>query len=191
MTDFIPDKLKHEFNHLGQQRDDNAWTIGDRALSLEREMTVIIDGEEALINRNTEELMTRGAFYSGVAAEVRCVAQTVRDYMYVSRNVSKATRHRYDMLGRHHHKAIVPHAKGVQKVHKALCEEWLEKADDYGGNIGPVWALRLWLGEKDGAPAWWEGALKRLRKLAARIAEDEEAPAKVRNACSELERRLR
>jgi len=161
-SQIVPPEFQEMLVHFAEDGDRSAWGIGDIAATLEEELITI-----------PNELIWKavGSFSSRSY-------HTIRDYAYTSRNVPMAIRQRYDMMGRHHLKALIPH---VDKMGgwDAACNAVLSWGDDYGGNLIPVHALRAKLADGSEDPAWLR-RLRRMRASGERLASDSEAPLEVR-----------
>lgn len=177
-SQIVPVELQQRLQQHAHQSDLSSWMIGDIAVLLEDEYSTTRD--DGTVTRTVPV----GVLHNAIGVFANRSGETVRDYAYVSRRVPPAIREEFDMLGRHHHKAAADVAKGDTKQHRALCLKWLEMSDDYGGQIGSVGAFRMWLKQQNGAPAAWESRLERAKGLCGKLAEDKEAPAKVRRAAS-------
>lgn len=167
-SDLVPVEFQHLLMDFAEQGDRSAWGIGDIALTLVEELPGVEKQE----------------IYKAVGLFSNRVPATVRDYCYVSKSVPVRIRNEYDMLGRHHFKALIPHVEDGNWA--ALCDTVLSWADDYGGQVPPVWVVREKLaGNED--PMWLR-RLSRARASAAKIADDEEAPFDVRGYSNEYVR---
>lgn len=166
----IPEEFQYRLQQLGYQADSSEWAIGDLVSILEDEFP----GVPKYVLHNA------AGQYCGRAGA------TVRDYVYVSRRVSENLREEFDMLGRHHHKAICDYAQGDEDKHREICQKWLELADNYGGGIGPVHALRTWLEHDQEFPPAWLEYVKALRNSVERIKKSEEAPGKLKKICARV-----
>jgi hypothetical protein len=83
-------------------------------------------------------------------------------------------------LSFHKHRAILRKSHGDLEAHRSICNAWLETADEYGGNPGSLDALVSWL-DRDGSPApRWHRRLRNMRKNAASLVEDDQAPEGLR-----------
>lgn len=168
----IPDEFQYRLQQLGYQADSSEWAIGDLVSILEDECPGV----------------PKFMLHNAAGQYCKRAGATVRDYVYVSRRVpcncpGKCVRHDFDVLGRHHHKAICDYAQGNIDLHREICEKWLALADNYGGGIGPVHALRTWLENDQEFPNPWVEWLKTIRKHAEKIGKDEDAPQKLRSIC--------
>lgn len=174
-SQIVPTDLQHRLEQHSFQADTSSWLIGDIAVILEDEYTVVKDGK-------TIHTVPLAELHRAIGVFAHRGSETIRDYAYVSRRVTQELRSEYDMLGRHHHKAIADVAKGDEAKHRELCASWLAKADDYGGSIGSVGSLRLWLRDRRHNVKPWETRLSRARTACSALAADAEAPASVRAA---------
>ena len=175
-SQIVPTDLQHRLEQHSFQADTSSWHIGDIAVILEDEYTVHkADGTVV----HTVPLVE---LHKAIGVFAHRSSDTIRDYAYTSRRVPEDLRTEFDMLGRHHHKAIADVAKGDRDKHRALCAWWLEKADAYGGQIGSVGALRLGLKDRRAKLKPWELRLSRARTACSALAADKEAPAGVRAA---------
>jgi hypothetical protein len=177
-SQIVPVELQHRLQQHAHQSDLSSWIIGDIAVILEDEYTI------AKVDGTITHTVPLHELHAAIGQFASRSSETIRDYGYTSRRVTQDLRDEFDMLGRHHHKAIADIAKGNEAKHRELCAKWLEKADDYGGQIGSVGALRLWLKHGRKAPAAWESRLERARGLCARLEADDAAPPKVRAAAA-------
>jgi hypothetical protein len=176
-SQIVPTDLQHRLEQHSFQADTSSWLIGDIAVILEDEYTVVKDGK-------TIHTVPLAELHRAIGVFAHRSSDTIRDYAYVSRRVTQELRSEYDMLGRHHHKAIADVARGDAAKHADMCAKWLARADDYGGQIGSVGSLRLWLKDKRHTPKAWESRLARARALCASLAADKEAPPSVQAAAS-------
>lgn len=163
-SQIIPPEFQDQLMQYGETGDISSWGIGDIGAVLEDELPGV----------------PKGKLHNAIGQFCNRSSETVRDYVYTSRRVPKVLRDEYDMLGRHHHKAIADYAKGDIHLHRDYCERVLEKMDDFGGNIMPVGTLREWLQRENGVPSpeiLWN---QRTEKAALRWADasmDKEAKA--------------
>ena len=173
----LPDAMQARLAQLGHMNDVTAWEIGDLSVWMFDYCTV----SGALINPVTEEPMKSHVLYATIAKAAGKSPHSIRDYHYTSARVPKSIRERYDILGRHHFKALCPHFGTTQELTK-LCDIVLSWSDDYGGQLISVAALRHKLTGKDGGPAAWEKRLKTATNACKRLGADDAAPAFVRSA---------
>ena len=173
----LPDAMQARLAQLGHMNDVTAWEMGDLATWMFDYCTV--DG--TLINPVTEEEMPSHVLYATIAKAAGKSPHSIRDYHYTSSRVPISIREKYHMLGRHHFKALCPHFQTQQDLCK-LCDIVLAWADNYGGVIISVAALRHKLTGKDGGPAPWEKWLKTMRNAAKKLAGDEATPQFVKSA---------
>ena len=172
----LPDAMEARLAQLGHMNDVTAWEMGDLATWMFNYCTK--SGE--LINPVTKEEMHGYVLYNAIAKAASKSPHSIRDYHYTSSRVPKPIREKYDMLGRHHFKALCPHFTTVQELTK-LCDIVLSYGDEYGTLIS-VAALRHKLTGKDGGPAPWEKWLKTMRNAAKKLAADDAAPQFVKSA---------
>ena len=173
----LPDAMEARLAQLGHMNDITAWEMGDLATWMFDYCTV--DG--TLINPVTEEEIPSYVLYNAIAKAAGKSPHSIRDYHYTSSRVPLSIRERYDILGRHHFKALCPHFDTVQDLTK-LCDIVLSWSDDYGGELISVAALRHKLTGKDGGPAPWEKWLKTATNACKKLAADDAAPAFVKSA---------
>ena len=162
---------------LGHMNDVTAWEMGDLATWMFDYCTI----NDTLINPVTEEEMKSYELYNAIAKAAGKSPHSIRDYHYTSRRIPPSIREKYDVLGRHHFKALCPHFSTTQELSK-LCDIVVSWSDDYGGQLISVAALRLKLSGKDGGPADWEKKLKTATNAAKKLASDLQAPSFVRSA---------
>jgi len=141
------DEVEARLQQLGYQNDITAWEIGDLTEYVFVLCSRVIDDKEVLIDPQTEEPIKSSVLYNAVGKHAGKAPAAIRDYRYTSRHVPISIRHEYHMLGRHHWKALIPHAKTVEDL-QWWGNQILEWADDYGGQIITVAALRAKLSEK-------------------------------------------
>jgi hypothetical protein len=173
----VPTDLQHRLEQHSFQADTSSWLIGDIAVILEDEYSVIKDGK-------TIHTVPRAELHRAIGVFAHRGSETIRDYAWLSRLVPGELRAEFDMLGRHHQRAIAVVAKGDIEKHRELCNKWLAKADDFGGSIGSVGALRMWLKDRRHTPKPWESRLERAKSLCNALAADKEAPPSVQAAAS-------
>lgn len=176
-SQIVPTELQHRLEQHSFQADTSSWMIGDIAVMLEDEYSVHKDG-------TVVHTVPLGELHRAIGVFAHRSSDTIRDYAYTSRRVPEDLRVEFDCLGRHHHKAIADVAKGDKDKHRALCQWWLEKADNYGGQIGSVGALRLGLKDRRARLKPWELRLSRARTACSALAADNEAPPAVRQAAA-------
>ena len=172
----LPDAMQARLAQLGHMNDVTAWEMGDLATWMFDYCTV----GDKLINPVTEEEMPSHVLYTTIAKAAGKSPHSIRDYHYTSSRVPLSIRERYDILGRHHFKALCPHFETTQELTK-LCDIVLSWSDDYGGELISVAALRHKLSDGDGK-AQWEKRLKRAVSACKSLAKDEAAPAFIRSA---------
>lgn len=171
----VPQPVQDELIALADVGDDNEYRTGDIVCEQEEENTVVKPDGTRTFRIPMSQLYAALGQHRGKSGD------TMRDWGYVSRRVTFAIRESYDMLFRSHHKAIADYAKGDEVEHARLCDEWLKRSADYGGSIGTVEALRLWLDTQNGAPSRWNMRLRRVVRALHRLEEDEDAPVDVRH----------
>ena len=181
----LPDAIQEKFAEFGQQNDTSGWEIGWLTAWVFNHCTVVVDGKKKLINPQTEEpLMSKELYYAiAEATEVKS-HHSVRTYHDTAKHVPPSVKGDYP-LGMNHWKAIIPHVDGtVTDLRKMadICLSW-------SGGVPSVAYVRARLAGKDGAPAKWEGRLKRVTSTCKRLAQDEQAPAFVRRAAELFIRR--
>ena len=137
----LADEVEARLQQLGFQNDVTAWEIGDLTEWLFQLLTRVIDDKEVLVDPQTEEVIGAGVLYATVAKHAGKAPAAIRDYRYTSRHIPIGVRQDYHMLGRHHWKALIPHAKTTEDL-RWWGNQILEWADDYGGAIITVAALR-------------------------------------------------
>lgn len=165
----IPPTLAERLEALADNADNVEYKIGDLA---EEAFALFWEDLTAEFPHATKKW-----YYTGLGDLCGKSWETVRSYHYVSKNVPPSVREQFPALYRNHHKAIIPYAKGELAKHIELCEWWLSKADEYGGSVGGVTALRATLAEKEPNPTpMWARRLGRLTREAEAIKDDPEAP---------------
>ena len=162
---------------LGHMNDITAWEMGDLATWMFDYCTV----GDKLINPATEEEMKSHELYNTIAKAASKSPHSIRDYHYTSKRVPISIRERYDVLGRHHFKALCPHFETVQDLTK-LCDIVISWADNYDGVIISVAALRHKLSGKDGGPAQWEKWLKTASNACSKLVAYEATPGFINTA---------
>ena len=173
----LPDAMQARLAQLGHMNDVTAWEMGDMSVWMFDYCTI----DDTLINPVTEEEIPSHVLYTTIAKAAGKSPHSIRDYHYTSSRVPPSIREKYGVLGRHHFKALCPHFSTVQELSK-LCDIVLSWADDYGGAIISVAALRHKLTGKDGGPAQWEKWLKTATNACKKLADDEAAPQFVKSA---------
>jgi len=172
----LPDAMEARLAQLGHMNDVTAWEIGDLCTWMFSYCTI----NDTLINPVTEEEIPSYVLYNAIAKAASKSPHSIRDYHYPSSRVPISIREKYDVLGRHHFKALCPHFSTVQQLLK-LCDIVISWSEDYGTIIS-VAALRHKLAGKDGSPAQWEKRLKTAVSACTNLAKDEAAPAFIRAA---------
>ena len=179
----LSDAIEARLAQLGRQNDITAWEIGDIAVFIFDHCTV--DGK--LINPQSEEEIQSSVLYNSIAKATQVKSfHSVRDYHYTSKNIPPSVREDYPEFGRHLWKALVPHSDGtVTGLRKLadICQSWSDSGTP------SVAYVRARLAGKDGAPAKWEGRLRRVTSTCKRLAQDEQAPQFVRRAAELFIRR--
>jgi hypothetical protein len=175
------DEVEARLAQVGAQADMSAWELGDLAVWITEQVRV----GDKYIDPATEEELTAYQIYKEIGKHARKAPESIRDYAYTSRNVPMSVRQAYPQLGRHHFKALIPHYSTLDELY-AWCDKIMLWADDYAGVVIPVHALRNKLQENgNGAPAW-QKRFKRLLSIAKRLADDEGAPAFVRQIANRV-----
>jgi hypothetical protein len=172
------DEVEARLQQLGYQNDITAWEIGDLTEYVFHLCSRVMDDKEVLIDPQTEEPIKSSVLYNAVGKHAGKAPAAIRDYRYTSRNVPISIRHEYHMLGRHHWKALIPHAKTVEDL-QWWGNQILEWAEDYNGQIISVAALRMKLAAKeDGGERAWAKTYRLARKHCDKLIsyKDEEAP---------------
>lgn len=163
----IPEEIQMRLMHLGQLGDEAAWEIGDIGIELEAAYPEI----------QKQEIYSMMGQYCGRTGS------TVRDHVRISRAVNDSIRVEFDMLCRNHWRAMLPHCDTDEEL-VAMASWWLQQADDYGGKIGSVAALRYAL-QEDGPPRW-ERRVIRIARGCRLVAEDKAAPHEIREYCNDF-----
>lgn len=194
----LPEKINNRLQHLGFQNDYSAMEMGREVHLLFEHYLVELNEEWKLIDPNTRGEITPGDVYREAAKSAMKPIPSMRDYHYTARNVSPDLELEFHMLGRHHWKALIPRCSKVgyklwEVANQGDLAEWayriLEWADDYGGQIISVAALRDKLSsDGDGASPMWSKRYKRAYKLCKLLAEDAECPGHLRSAAEAFRR---
>lgn len=157
--DLIPVSLQHELMALADQGDAAAWRLGDITEEL------------------CEEYKTRGVkpkeVYAAVGLYSGKVTDTIRGYRYLSSRVPGKLRKAYPQLTRGHHKIIADKARGDPKIHKSLCDAFIEEV-----GFGSVERLAAWVGNPN-APIDWVRVMKRISSGARKLLECEGIDPKI------------
>jgi len=161
---------------LGHMNDITAWEIGDLSVWMFDYCTV----GDKLINPVTEEEMPSHELYNTIAKAASKSPHSIRDYHYTSKRVPISIREKYDVLGRHHFKALCPHFETVQDLTK-LCDIVVSLSSPDGDLISVV-DLRRRLSGQDGGPAQWEKRLKTATTACKKLVADDATPGFVRDA---------
>lgn len=168
----IPQDMQDQLAALAEAGDNAEWALGD--LVNEFMQLYFEDAKAELPSITKVDVYTAVGHFCGRSAE------TVRAYAYCSAHVPPKVREEYPALSRNHHKSLIPHAKGDIAKHRALCEEWLTKADEFAGSVGGVTALRAWLTNSGPEPlAPWVLRATRLVKAAEALRDEPTAPPAV------------
>ena len=180
----LPDKTEAQFTQAGADNDNSAWKLGELTeVTFQLHTVQDEDGKDILIDRNTEEPITAWELYNICATAANKSPHSMRDYRGSARSVPRSVHEKYP-LGRHHWKAISPKCKSVQELEK-MADIVLSWSD----GVPSVAYVRARLAGKDGAPAKWEGRLKRATSTCKRLEADESAPSFVRRAAELFIRR--
>jgi len=172
----LPDAMEARLAQLGHMNDITAWEMGDLAAWMFDYCTV----GDKLINPVTEEEMPSHVLYATIAKAASKSPHSIRDYHYTSKRVPISIREKYDVLGRHHFKALCPHFETVQDLTK-LCDIVVSLSSPDGDLISVV-DLRRRLSGQDGGPAQWEKSLKTATNACSRLVADDATPGFVRDA---------
>ena len=172
----LPDAMEARLAQLGHMNDITAWEMGDLATWMFDYCTV----GDKLINPVTEEEMPSHVLYATIAKAASKSPHSIRDYHYTSKRVPISIREKYDVLGRHHFKALCPHFETVQDLTK-LCDIVVSLSSPDGDLISVV-DLRRRLSGQDGGPAQWEKRLKTATNACKKLAGDDAAPQFVKSA---------
>jgi len=144
-----------------------------------------VDGKTILINPATEDEISPYDIYAEIARHANKSVHSIRDYIYTSRNVPLSVREAYPQFGRHHLKSLIPHFQTLDELY-ALCEKVAQWSEELGVPVMSVAALRHRLKENGTPHPEWERRFKRLLSIAKRLADDEGAPAFVRQIASKV-----
>ena len=146
------------------------------------------------ITELAEEYQTEGdwrvpasKFFAAVALYAEgCSSSTCRSYYGVASKNPQDVVDAYPTLSFHKHRAILGKSHGDLEEHRRLCDAWVATADSYGGNPGSVDALRAWLDGGEKPIKRWMRRLASLRRAAAALNEDEEAPEDLRRLAGRI-----
>jgi hypothetical protein len=171
--DIVPSDVQERLESVGGQGDTTEWDLGD----------IVVEYFDLYWEDVKAEIagITKGAVYNAIGQFCSRKGQTIRDYERVSRSVPVKLREEFDMLGRHHHRVIIPYSKGDAGEHKKICMWALQQSDQYGGNLIPVHALAAALKDMY-APApdpSWKQRLERIRAQIEKLIGEPEAPPEV------------
>jgi len=172
----LPDAMTARLAQLGHMNDVTAWEMGDLATWMFDYCTI----GDKLINPATEEEIPSHVLYAAIAEAAGKSPHSIRDYKYTSTRIPISIREKYDVLGRHHFKALCPFFTTVQELTK-LCDIAVSLTSPDGSLIS-VADLRRRLAGQDGGPAPWEKSLKSATNACKRLVADEAAPAFVKSA---------
>jgi hypothetical protein len=184
----VPPALQARLQQVGNQGDLAEYEIGDIGNELAHEykhlMKKWIDPEGV----EHEPALTMGALWSAIGQFCGRSPHTVRDYMFVSKNVKPRLRRKYHMLGRTVQKTLIGVSQGDQKKHEEMCEKVLALADDerFNGTIPPVSVVRDWMYKQDGAPPEWHRWVNVARSTCEKLAKSEEAPAGTKRGATQF-----
>ena len=167
----LPDAMTARLAQLGHMNDITAWEMGDLAVWMFDYCTI----GDKLINPATEEEIPSYVLYATIAEAAGKSPHSIRDYHYTSARVPISIREKYDVLGRHHFKAICPHFETVQELTK-LCDIVVSLTSPAGELIS-VADLRRRLSGKDGGPAKWEKWLKTASTACKKLVADDATPS--------------
>ena len=173
----LDDRIEARFAQLGHQNDVTVWELGwltewtfDHCSRVEDGKKIYVDGDENVVP--SYELYNIIAKASQVTS-----VHSLRNWHGVAKNVSPKLKEDYP-LGLSHWKAIIPHCNNEKELRK-MADIVVSWADDFGGAIISVAALRHKLKGKNG-PADWEKKLKTATNACKKLAADEAAPQFVR-----------
>ena len=177
----LPEKIEQRFAQYGHQNDLSAWEIGwltvwtfDYCKRMDK------DGNRILVDDDENEIKVYELYnIIAKATQVKSV-HSIRNWHGVAKNVSPSLKEDYQ-LGLSHWKAIIPHCNNEKELRK-MADIVVSWADDYGGAIISVAALRHKLTGKDGVPAPWEKRLKTAANACKKLAADDAAPQFVKSA---------
>ena len=178
----LPEIIEQRFAAYGHQNDLSAWEIGwftvwvfDYCARTDK------DGKKIYVD-DREEILKSYELYNicAKATEVKSV-HSVRNWHSVAKHVPPGLKEDYP-LGLSHWKAIIPHCSGEKEL-REMAEKVLSWADDYGGSVISVAALRLRLAAGgNGELAAWAKRYQRTRRLCELLEADTEAPTHIRDA---------
>jgi len=137
----LADEIEARLAHLGAQNDISSWELGDLSLWIMELLTRVTNGKSVLVDPTTEEEISPYVLYGAIAKSAGKSPHSIRDYVYTSKHIPLSVRTDYPMITRHMWKCLIPHAATVADLHW-WANQILEWADDYGGQIITVAALR-------------------------------------------------
>ena len=161
--DIVPTQVQDELMHWSEDIDKNEWKIGNRAVEL-------IDENEHRFKK--KDVCAAMSLYSKGIPEA-----TIADYEYTSRHTPEGVRGEYMTLGRHHFKAVIPHAKNPTHF-RAILNGWLS---DESTTTESVKSLRAYL-DPDKDNSLWIRVLKETRGKCKKLEVMNDAPLEVRRA---------
>jgi hypothetical protein len=165
----IPVEVQHRLGASALKISDGCFEIGDLTAELADEWTTLVDGRR-------EWIIPTDDYYSAIATIIGRSAATARTYESVARGVPKETRDACpEPYTFGHHKALLPKSKGNHDAHVRLAEDFAATADEFGGTIGSVDALRVWLDKDSPVPSFWR-RVKKLVEIGKELVETEEVP---------------
>ncbi len=181
MTRSLPEQIEQRFAAYGHQNDLSAWEIGWLTVwTFDYCTRIDKDGNRILVDGNEEEVRVYELYnIIAKATQVKSV-HSVRNWHGVAKNVPPKLKEDYQ-LGLSHWKAIIPHCTGEKELRK-MADIVVAWADDFGGAIISVAALRHKLTGKDGGPAQWEKRLKTATNACKKLVGDAAAPQFVKSA---------
>ena len=177
----LPEEIEQRFAAYGHQNDLTAWEIGWLTVWVFDYCARVDEKGKKIYVDNNEEIIKSYELYNlcAKATQVKSV-HSVRNWHGVAKNVPPSLKEDYP-LGLSHWKVIIPHCNSLKELRK-MADIVVSWADDYGGTIISVAALRHKLTGKDGSPAQWEKRLKTATNATKKLASDMQAPQFVRSA---------